>query len=63
MSLFDIIKYPVSDPLTYDEYDNLPDVIKNRWLSTLTTANMFTFFSDKDSLNLLKKIIENYEPI
>jgi hypothetical protein len=63
MSLFDVIKYPLSDPLTYDEYDNLPDVIKDRWLLTLNTENMFNFFSDKDSLSLLKKIIENYEPI
>ncbi len=32
MSLFDVIKYPISDAPTKEELETLPTVLYNRWL-------------------------------
>ena len=32
MTVFDVIKYPISNPPSREEIDNLPDHIFNKWL-------------------------------
>jgi hypothetical protein len=36
MSIFDVIRYPISDPPTYEELNNLPDDLFDMWCNMTT---------------------------
>ncbi len=76
MSLFDVIKYPISDPPTYTELTALPYDIWIKWvvqcgwqknIARHTIVNYYAYVAIGDprkEIYLLRKIIEEYdEPV
>ena len=33
MTIFDVIRYPISEPPTQEEFENLPRAVYSRWVS------------------------------
>ena len=73
MSLFDVIKYPISDPPTPEEINALPRDLSMKWLLSIgfTPINSGFVFSAKDLSNYfgsdeiedLRKMVLDYEPV
>jgi hypothetical protein len=76
MSLFDVLRYPISNFPTREEIDNLPAAIYNEWyrtlpweLKTVRPENMhealMLYHKKADKKNIidpLRRIIQEYEP-
>lgn len=73
MTIFDIIRYPISDPPTTDEFEALPIDLLTKWASTCGWnfkpppstvscfyANPALCRSHLNDLNLLRKMISEY---
>lgn len=76
MSLFDVIKYPISNPPTKDELEALPNDLYKIWLLSVGWAaylspiilaiyyfNHYSLPGGKDDLSLLRKMIKEYDNI
>lgn len=76
MSIFDVIKYPISDFPDKEEFAALPEVLYNKWLQCVGWRDHSeiedvwwhydTFYlngSPHEDIVLLRKMIEEYEPI
>jgi len=74
MSLFDVIKYPISDKITTDELNAVPEPIYNYWnwhygyKSDMPRRIIHSFLvSDgsegQEKIANLSKVIAEYEPI
>ena len=59
MTIFDSIKYPVSNPLTPDEAHNIPDDIWIEYLQRLNKACDATEAADQ--VALLRKVILEHD--
>lgn len=76
MTIFDVIKYPISDCPTKEELEALPVAVYAKWLLVVGTSGRLTpdivsiFYSDfceytqgKRDIMILRKIIKEYEPV
>jgi hypothetical protein len=57
MSLFDVIRYPISSPFTREEFKVLPEPVKNRYREIYTHM----YLSHKQSSILLRRLIAVYD--
>lgn len=66
MSLFDVIKYPLSIPVLVSEFDSLPEQVRyryTRYWNGLSNNSKFNKYPH-EVRNILVKLLEEYnEPI
>ncbi len=43
MTIFDAIRYPVSDRVTYDELRNIPEPIIEKWLISADASQLYLY--------------------
>ncbi len=60
MSLFDVIKYPVSNPPTSEQLNALPDAIYNKWRTWWLTTPIDTPMRAPISVKYLRNFILEY---
>lgn len=79
MGLFDVIRYPISNPPTVAEFEALPQKLFRTWTTRCAlhekpvvlalwyaetwnaTTKRYTAAGDKEDLEILRKIIRNWE--
>ena len=66
MSLFDVIKYPVSLDMSFDNFVDLPEDIKSIYITRFREEGVTDWPNDEwpwqhpKNLEILKKVIEEY---
>lgn len=71
MTIFDSIKYPISDPASADQLNAVPHAIKRKWVNHLEyyypsnpgtgyRTVMHTFYT-KENVTLLRRVILEYD--
>ncbi len=61
MSIFDVLRYPISDKPTYEQIRALPNDIYSIWVTSIGVAEPCT--SPHSVKNLRKLILEYNEPL
>lgn len=61
MSLFHVLKYPVSDPPTMEELAALPHPILQQWAEFVYENNSRAWYTTELGTGVLRHMIQGYE--
>ena len=61
MSIFTVLRYPISDQPKDEELGNLPQQILNVWLASLDTFQLYNSGWTQEEVAALRQIIREWE--